>query len=124
MKRMKAIASAGIMALSAALWIVAGCTKPEAEAGGNGGASTGASVGTADVAKGKAVFDANGCGNCHGGGKAPDLSKAGAAHDAAWLIAHIKNPKTHNPGSRMPGYEGKISEADMTALGGYLASLK
>jgi mono/diheme cytochrome c family protein len=74
---------------------------------------------------GKTVLEASDCGNCHGGGKnAPDLTKLGATRDAAWIVAHVKNPKTHNPGSRMPAYEGKINEADLQALGSYLASLK
>jgi mono/diheme cytochrome c family protein len=41
-----------------------------------------------------------------------------------WLAEHVKNPKTHNPGSRMPAFEGKISDADLRALSAYLASLK
>lgn len=74
---------------------------------------------------GKAIFLASDCGNCHGTGKrAPDLTKLGATREAAWITAHVKNPKTHNPGSRMPAYEGKISESDLQALGSYLASLK
>lgn len=77
------------------------------------------------TASGKAIFESKDCGNCHGPGKrAPQLTHLGAEHDAAWIVAHVKNPKTHNPGSRMPAYEGKMSESDLQALGGYLASLK
>ena len=80
---------------------------------------------TPTAAPGKAIFEASNCGNCHGPGKnAPNLTKIGAEKDAAWIVAHVKNPKVHNPGSRMPGYEGKISEADLQAMGSYLASLK
>lgn len=83
------------------------------------------------LASGKSVYAANGCANCHaiggqGGRSAPDLSHVAAEkqHDAAWLIAHVKNPKSHKPNSRMPGFVGKIADKDLTALGGYLASLK
>jgi cbb3-type cytochrome oxidase cytochrome c subunit len=56
----------------------------------------------------------------------PDLSRTGAApgHTAQWLAEHVRNPKSHNPGSTMPAFVGKIPEADITALGDYLASLK
>ncbi len=94
-----------------------------------GGASAGASGDL--IASGKAVFDRNGCAQCHaiggmGGRSAPDLSKVGAAtgRTAEWLVAHVRNPKSHNPMSRMPSFEGKINDKDLLALGAYLASLK
>src|SRR5687767_10914282 len=92
-------------ALIAATVAVMGCAK---NAGGAGDA--------AQIAAGKAVFDANGCANCHvlggqGGGKAPDLTRVGAEpeHTPQWLVEHVKNPKAHNPRSRMPAFEGKIA---------------
>ena len=110
MKAMMGILSA-LLLLSLALF---GCSKSD---------SGGAAAPKADA--GKAIFASKDCGNCHGPGKrAPDLTKAGAQHDAAWIVAHVKNPRTHNPGSRMPGYEGKMSESDLQAIGSYLASLK
>lgn len=91
-----------------------GCSKP-----GEGGSTS------PQTASGKAIFESKDCGNCHGPGKrAPQLTHLGAEHDAAWIVAHVKNPKTHNPGSRMPAYEGKMSESDLQAIGSYLASLK
>jgi cbb3-type cytochrome oxidase cytochrome c subunit len=89
-----------------------GCPKPES------------GVTPVAAGNGKAVYDSNGCASCHGGGRAPNLSKVGATRDAAWLVAHVKNPKTHNPGSSMPSYEGKINDADLKALGEHLASQK
>ena len=58
--------------------------------------------------------------------KGPDLSHVGAdaKHTTAWLIEHIRNPKAHKPDSRMPAFEGKISEEDLKELAEYLASLK
>ena len=110
-----------IACLSAVAFLsTAGCDK-----GGAGGDNS------ALISQGRTVYNANGCANCHsingqGGRKAPDLSKVGAGeeHTAEWLAAHVKNPKAHNPGSRMPGFEGKISDKDLLALGAYLASLK
>lgn len=59
-------------------------------------------------------------------GKGPDLSHVGAdaAHTAEWLSEHIRNPKAHQPQSRMPGFEGRISEEDLKTLSEYLAGLK
>ena len=83
------------------------------------------------MASGKAVYDSNGCTRCHsingqGGRMGPDLSRTGATagHTSEWLVAHVRNPKMHNPGSRMPPFEGKITDQNLMALGAYLASLK
>ena len=83
------------------------------------------------ASNGKAIYEANGCARCHGasdsasgGGRAPNLSKEGATHDAAWIAEHIKNPKTHSPASNMPAYAGKISDPELGMLAGYLAGLK
>jgi mono/diheme cytochrome c family protein len=93
--------------------------------------------GTGEVAAGRRVYDANNCARCHsidssGGGGGPnrgrkkDLSRVGAhpEHTAAWIGDHIRDPKAHNPGSRMPAYKDKINAEDLRALSEYLASLK
>ena len=61
-----------------------------------------------------------------GRAKGPDLAKVGAdpKHTREWLVEHIRNPKTHNPQSRMPGFAGKINDEGLLALADYLASLK
>jgi cbb3-type cytochrome oxidase cytochrome c subunit len=39
-------------------------------------------------------------------------------------MAHVRNPKTHKPESRMPAYdENKINNEDLQALAEFLASL-
>jgi mono/diheme cytochrome c family protein len=90
------------------------------------------------VATGQGVFQANNCSRCHsvggggGGGmrgrglRGPDLSRVGAkpSRTVDWLAEQIRNPQSHRPDSRMPGYAGKISEDDIHALAVYLASLK
>ena len=85
----------------------------------------------AQIAAGQIVFEKNGCKNCHavggeGGRKGPDLTHVGkeAGHTPEWLTDHTKNPKTHNPGSRMPAFEGKIDEKGLVSIGAYLSSLK
>jgi mono/diheme cytochrome c family protein len=109
---MKNLAGTVALTLSVATLIVAGCAKSGPPV-----------VAASAVAAGKAVFDANGCGGCHGGGSAPSLNKAGEEHGKDWLIAHVKNPKRDTPDSPMPAYEGRISEKDLAALGDYLSSL-
>jgi mono/diheme cytochrome c family protein len=112
----------------ALILLAAGCKK-DAEApastGGTGGSSS------AQASSGEAVFRSNGCARCHvlggqGGRMGPDLSHVGAdpQHTTEWIAQHIKNPKSHNPGSRMPAFEGKIPDKDLQALAAYLASLK
>jgi cbb3-type cytochrome oxidase cytochrome c subunit len=56
----------------------------------------------------------------------PDLGKVGlpSTHTVDWFKAYIRNPKKQKPKARMPSFEGKIREEDLTALAEYLASLK
>jgi mono/diheme cytochrome c family protein len=81
-----------------------------------------------------ALFQAN-CARCHSaggdsagggrrGGRGPNLSRVGAKRTADWLLDHMRNPTVHNPNSKMPSFEGKISEDDLRSLAEYLASLK
>src|SRR5688572_1176279 len=113
--------------LLATLLVTGGCTKND----GSASAAAEAQRHAALIAAGQAVFAANGCAKCHavagqGGGKAPDLTRVGAepGHTPQWLVEHVRNPRAHNPSSRMPGFEGKISDRDVLALGTYLSSLK
>ena len=108
------------------LLLIAGCAKKEVASSSSAAPESGASV-----AAGKTVYASNGCSRCHalgggGRGQGPDLSHVGAEaeHTATWLADHVKNPRTHNPNSRMPSFEGRINEKDLAALGTYLASLK
>ena len=104
------------------LLLAAGCNNQSNSAGGG----TGGGTQMASAGGGKAIYDANGCGRCHrgSGGQAPDLSHEGASRDAKWIADHIKDPKTHNPASRMPAFGGKINDKDLTTLAQYLASQK
>lgn len=128
-KSFKSLLITGVV-MSLALLVLSGCNKGGNASGAGSPSSGSSSGGGTQVAGGEGLFKSNGCGKCHGlnggGGKAPDLSHAGAeaAHDADWIRVHIKNPKTHNPGSGMPAYEGKMADTDIKTLASYLASLK
>jgi hypothetical protein len=58
--------------------------------------------------------------------RGPDLGKVGANpdHTVEWLVKFIKSPKSVKPQSRMPDFETKINDDDLTALAEYLATLK
>jgi mono/diheme cytochrome c family protein len=99
-----------LLAIPTAL-LALGCPKP---------AGTAPAVSTAD---GQAVYDKQGCANCHGA-RAPKLDHIGSEHDAAWIAAYVKDPKSKDPGSKMPGFAGKITDADLAALGAFLAAKK
>src|SRR5262249_19058794 len=59
-------------------------------------------------------------------GRGPDLGKVGANpdHTVEWLVTFIKAPTAIKERSRMPKFEGKLSDEDLTALAEYLATLK
>jgi mono/diheme cytochrome c family protein len=66
-----------------------------------------------------------GPGGFKGKGKGPDLGKVGAKHDADWIAAHVRDPKSHNEKSSMPRYpEAKLIDGDLKALADYLANQK
>ncbi|MDF2440475.1 MAG: hypothetical protein JWN98_1459 [Abditibacteriota bacterium] len=81
------------------------------------------------VAAGEKVLrsEDHGCLDCHkfngeGRAKGPDLTFAGRLHgDIEWQIAHLKDPASKVPGSKMPAYDD-MSEPDLRALSTFLAS--
>jgi len=120
------------------LLAITGCNKdtstPTASTGASNQTTGATSTDGGDktlIDAGKTVFDANGCIRCHavggqGGEGGPDLTRVGAdaGHTPEWIVAHIKNPKAHNPRSTMPAFAGKINDKDLLAIGAYLSSLK
>ena len=85
-----------------------------------------------DIEKGKAVYTANKCQTCHAiegkGNKKYPLDGVGAKLSAADIGTWITDPKTmeakltEKPKIHMKAY--KLADADLTALVGYLQSLK
>ena len=127
-----ALAHGAVTASLVLLLVLTGCNKSETTAGAPAAGSGTADGGvTASADAGKGIFDKQGCGRCHalgagGSRNGPDLTHTGAdpSHTAQWIADQIKNPKSHNPSSRMPGYEGRISDADLKTLSEYLAAQK
>ncbi|SRR6266478_8963638 len=56
----------------------------------------------------------------------PDLGTVGQnpAHTVDWFKAQIRQPKSHKTKARMPSFEGKIKDEDLSALAEYLTSMK
>jgi mono/diheme cytochrome c family protein len=134
-KRTQSCHTRWLIGLSAfgTLLLLIGCSQtPSGSGSGSSGSGSSATAsGGSAVEKGRAVYASFRCAQCHqiggqGGSGGPDLSRVGAnpARTPEWLKEHIKNPRAHSPSSRMPGYEGKIPDADLDHLVTYLSSLK
>jgi ubiquinol-cytochrome c reductase cytochrome b subunit len=76
---------------------------------------------------GVGFFEKERCGQCHTLGLAnedkpgPNLGAGGVSRDAAWMIAHFKQPARLVPGSQMPPVALKASE--LNALASFLLKL-
>jgi cbb3-type cytochrome oxidase cytochrome c subunit len=85
----------------------------------------------ADIAKGRKIYEANGCKACHvvgedkGGKTGPDLTHVAKTRKPDWMSAQIRNPKKFDPKSAMPAYPAdKIADAQLKTLVAYMSSLK
>lgn len=80
---------------------------------------------------GKGLFAAH-CTKCHTveetgrKGKGPNLAHVAAEpeHTAEWIAAHVRNPKAHEPSSKMPAFESKLTPEEVKSVADYLATLK
>jgi cbb3-type cytochrome oxidase cytochrome c subunit len=75
---------------------------------------------------GAAVFAREGCPNCHsfkghGAGSGPDLTSVAERRSDRWIRRQIKNPRSHDPDSRMPAYD-HLSRREIEALIQHLKS--
>jgi mono/diheme cytochrome c family protein len=118
-----------ITALAALIALLIACGKQQNSQTSANGNQQRVSQQTADpkIERGKAVYDETGCATCHaiggiGGRTGPSLDKIGSKYDAEKLKGILLNPKTLNPNTVMPPFEG--SEEDLEALVAYLLSLK
>ena len=84
----------------------------------------------------KVTFD-NHCAKCHaqagesggpsaGSSKGPNLSKIGAesGRTAEWLADFIRDPKSKRADAKMPGFGGKLTDAQIKELAQWLAAKK
>jgi len=86
----------------------------------------------AQMERGGQLFADLGCGTCHsiaeepaapaGPEDGPNLRGVGLRHNAAWLEAHVKNPRPHTLDTAMPGHQ--LPPADLDALIAFLRSLR
>jgi mono/diheme cytochrome c family protein len=118
-----------ITALAALIALLISCGKQQNSQTSANGNQQRVSQQVADpkIERGKAVYDETGCATCHaigeiGGRTGPSLDKIGSKYDAEKLKGILLNPKTLNPNTVMPPFEG--SEEDLEALVAYLLSLK
>lgn len=79
---------------------------------------------TQTVPNGKKLYMREGCFNCHnfkghGGAMAPDLTSVTARRSTIWIMAQIKDPKSHNPESMMPTFS-HLSIIERFAIAQYL----
>ena len=123
LKAMTAMSGAAMILGLAAL---TGCNNNNAggaaAGGGGAGGDKSASAG-AGGAGGDQLVQAK-C-NCHnGGGRAPSLASIGAKHNEGWLAEFIADPKSKDPGSRMPSMAGKVTPEEIATIAKYLASQK
>ena len=70
------------------------------------------------------IYEREGCGKCHnfkghGGALAPDLTSVTQRRSTIWIMNQIKNPKSHNPDSRMPVFD-HLSIVERFAISQYL----
>jgi cbb3-type cytochrome oxidase cytochrome c subunit len=76
------------------------------------------------TSKGREIFMREGCAGCHsfkghGGSTGPDLTSVGQRRSVIWIISQIRNPKSHNPDSRMPEFP-HLSLFERYAISRYL----
>jgi cbb3-type cytochrome oxidase cytochrome c subunit len=74
--------------------------------------------------EGRKIFMREGCSNCHsfkghGGALGPDLTVLSQKRSGTWIMSQIKDPKSHNPASRMPDY-AHLSLIERYAIARYL----
>lgn len=78
------------------------------------------------IRDGEKIFKREGCIGCHsfkgkGGETGPDLTGVSAGRSAKWIMDQIRNPRSHNPDARMPGFN-HLSIIEVYAIARYLNS--
>jgi ubiquinol-cytochrome c reductase cytochrome b subunit len=128
LKRTLAMAIVGIAGLGWTGLTVAAIrsTPPEARLADTAGPQEWRDLTPVELA-GVALFKKEACGSCHGMGPraeakvGPNLGTSDTRRDAAWLIAHFKQPARVKPGSQMPPV--RLSDAELNSLAAFLLKL-
>jgi mono/diheme cytochrome c family protein len=86
-----------------------------------------ASSTSADVSRGRGLYEQLGCVGCHqmgltGGYVGPELSQSGDRLKPGWIAAFLTSPNRYRPGTLQPDYG--LSNADARALTAYVSSLR
>ncbi|MFN7919793.1 MAG: cytochrome b N-terminal domain-containing protein [Bryobacteraceae bacterium] len=81
---------------------------------------------TAEELAGIGYFRKESCLQCHqvagkGTKVGPDLTRSASKRDAAWMLAHFREPQTVIPGSQMPPVQ--LSDAQLNTLASFLIKL-
>jgi len=88
-------------------------------------ATSGTSAGSATTARGKSIYDSQGCSGCHGdagaGGSGPALTHSSKQYPPAKLTAVLKAPTAKMKAAGMVPLT--VNDADMKALVSYVSSL-
>jgi len=76
------------------------------------------------ASNGEGIYVREGCGKCHnfkghGGAMAPDLTSVTQRRSTTWIMTQIKNPRSHDPDSRMPDFD-HLSIIERYAISQYL----
>jgi ubiquinol-cytochrome c reductase cytochrome b subunit len=101
-------------------------TPPEAFASDHEGPMEWRELSPEELA-GVGYFRAEHCGSCHSlglrqeGKVGPNLGAGGVVRDAAWMIAHFKQPANLVPGSQMPSIS--LTDSQLNSLAAFLLKL-
>lgn len=101
-------------------------TPPEAFAADREGPAEWRELSPEELA-GAALYRNERCASCHSLGvraerkSGPNLGSGGARRDAAWMIAHFKEPANVIPGSQMPAIT--LSDSQLNSLAAFLLKL-
>ncbi|MDP2156979.1 MAG: cytochrome c [Nitrospirota bacterium] len=73
---------------------------------------------------GESLFNEQKCMTCHrfkgqGGMAGPDLTEVTKRRSTVWIVRQIKDPRTHNPASRMPVFD-HLNYLEIWAIISYL----
>ena len=84
---------------------------------------------TACESRGSRIYHSRRCPECHtlngkGGAVGPNLTYVGSKRSRDYIVAQIKDPKSHNANTSMPSFRDELSDKEINDLADYLSGLK